>query len=56
MAVMKPKMSKTRQAKPVKAKESKMIKPSKPAVQRKPKPASRTINSRTGALGATSAY
>jgi hypothetical protein len=56
MAVMKTKMSKTRQAKPVRAKESKMIKPSKPAAQPKPKPVPRTINSRTGALGATSAY
>jgi hypothetical protein len=56
MAVMKTKMSKTRKAKPERAKESKMIKPSNPAPAPKPKPVPRTINSRTGALGATSAY
>jgi hypothetical protein len=56
MAVMKSKIAKTYQAKPVKAKESKMIKPPKPAVPRKPKSKPRTINSRTGALGATSPY
>lgn len=56
MATMKTKLSKTHQAKPVKAKESKMIKPPQPRKAVKPKSTPRTTNSRTGALGATSPY
>jgi hypothetical protein len=56
MATMKPKLSKTHKAKPVKAKEKKMIKPPVPSKPVKPKPSIARTNSKTGALGSTSPY
>lgn len=49
-------MSKAKPKHKAPAKEPKMIKPPEPRKPVKPKPTPRSTNSRTGALGATSAY
>ena len=56
MAVMKPKMSKTKKPAKVKSKLPKMIKPPVPSKPVKLKPRPPSTNSRTGALGSTSPY
>lgn len=56
MATKKPIMSKQKPQHKAPAKAPKNLKPPAPRKPVKPKPSPKTTNSRTGALGATSAY